>query len=109
MQNFERLAHIQGVVTAGLINPQGDLLASVSNTPMSHEKIRFIGETCFNVMEALSLRRLPAQEGVARLGEYALVWREWQGNVLFLLLESKVNDAVLRWLWDSVLSLLQPR
>jgi hypothetical protein len=108
LNSFERLAHIQGVVAAAMVSPSGELLASVTNSPISREKLRFVGETCASIIESLELRQMPAGEGVAHLGEYSLVWRDWGGSALFLLLESDVNDAVLAWLWDSVRSLLNP-
>jgi hypothetical protein len=104
---FERLAHIECLVAAAMVSPRGELLASVTNSPISREKLRFVGEICSNVMETLQLRQLEAMEGRAAFGDYTLIWRDYGGSTLFLLLESGVNDAVVAWLWDTVRSLLQ--
>ena len=104
---FEQISLIQGVIAAAYVSGDGQLAGWCANSAISPENLRFAGETCRVILSANRAEQRAANLGAVAFGNRTLVFRE-TGNGLFLAyLDSLVNEAVLKWLFEQVEPMLE--
>ena len=103
---FEQISLIQGVIAAALISAEGKLQGWCANSAISPDKLSFIGETCRVVLSANRDEQRLAHTGTAAFGNRTLIFREGPSGLFLVYLDSPVNEAVLKWLWERVNPLL---
>jgi hypothetical protein len=104
---FEQIALIQGMIAAAFVSDEGKLTGWCSNTALSPEQLCFIAETCRVILSANRAEQRAAHTGVAAFGNRTLVFREGDAGLFMAYLDSPTNDAVLDWLWQQVIPLLE--
>ncbi len=104
---FEKIALIQGMIAAAFVSDEGKLVAWCANSAISPENLFFIGETCRVMLSANRAEQRFANIGVAAFGERTLIFREGEAGLFLAYLDSPTNDAVLEWLWEQVIPLLE--
>jgi hypothetical protein len=103
---FEHISLIQGVIAAAFISTEDKLEGWCANSAISPDKLCFIGETCRVVLSANRGEQRLADTGTAAFGNRTLIFREGPSGLFLVYLDSPVNEAVLKWLWERVNPLL---
>ena len=104
---FEKIALIEGMIAAAFVTTEGKLGGWCANSVISPDNLFFIAETCRVVLSANRAEQRPANVGVVAFGNRTLVFREGEHGFFMAYLDSPTNDAVLKWLFDQVLPLLE--
>jgi hypothetical protein len=104
---FEKIALIEGMIAAAFVTGEGKLGGWCANSVISPDNLCFIAETCRVVLSANRAEQRPANAGVVAFGSRTLVFREGEAGIFVAWLDSPTNDAVLKWLFDQVLPLLE--
>jgi len=104
---FEKIALIEGMVAAAFVSSEGKLAGWCANSVISPDNLFFIAETCRVILSANRAEQRPAHIGVVAFGSRTLVFREGEAGLFLAYLDSPTNDAVLKWLFDQVLPLLE--
>jgi hypothetical protein len=104
---FEKIALIEGMIASAFVTPDGKLAGWCANSVISPDNLFFIAETCRVVLSANRAEQRPANTGVVAFGNRTLVFREGELGFFMAYLDSPTNDAVLKWLFDQVLPLLE--
>ncbi len=104
---FEKIALIEGLVAAAFVSETGKLGGWCANSVISSDNLCFIAHTCQVILSANRAEQRPAHTGVVAFGERTLVFREWESGLFMAYLDSPTNDAVLKWLFDQVVPLLE--
>ena len=104
---FEQIALIQGMIAAAFISDEGKLMAWCANSAISPDNLLFIGETCRVILSANRAEQRAAHTGIVEFGNRTLIFRECEAGLFLAYLDSPTNDAVLQWLWEQVIPLLE--
>ena len=104
---FEKIALIEGLVAAAFVSEGGKLAGWCANSVISPDNLAFIAQTCQVILSANRAEQRAAHTGVVAFGERTLVFREGEPGLFMAYLDSPTNDAVLKWLFDQVLPLLE--
>jgi hypothetical protein len=104
---FEKIALIEGMIAAAFVTDEGKLAGWCANSVISPDNLCFIAETCRVILSANRAEQRPAHIGVVAFGSRTLVFREGEPGLFMAYLDSPTNDAVLKWLFDQVLPLLE--
>ena len=94
-------------MAAAFISDEGKLVGWCANSAISPENLSFIAETCRVILSANRAEQRSAHTGVVTLGNRTLIFREGESGIFITYLDSLTNDAVLSWLWEQVLPLLE--
>src|SRR5271163_2350274 len=95
------------MIAAAFVADGGKLAGWCANSVISPDNLCFIAETCRVVLSANRAEQRPAHIGVVAFGSRTLVFREGEAGMFMAYLDSPTNDAVLKWLFDQVLPLLE--
>lgn len=95
------------MIAAALVTDGGKLAGWCANSVISPDNLCFIAETCRVILSANRAEQRPAHIGVVAFGSRTLVFREGEPGIFIAYLDSPTNDAVLKWLFDQVLPLLE--
>ncbi len=95
------------MIAAAFISDEGKLVGWCANSAISPENLSFVAETCRVILSANRAEQRMAQMGVAAFGNRTLVFREAGTGLFIAYLDSPTNDAVLAWLWEQVVPLLE--
>ena len=104
---FEQIALIQGLIAAAFITGEGKLTGWCANSAVSPDNLAYIAETCRVILSANRAEQRAAHTGVVAFGKRTVVFREGEAGLLLIYLDSPVNEAVLKWLFDQVNPLLE--
>jgi hypothetical protein len=94
-------------MAAAMISAEGKLAGWCANSAISPENLTYIAETCRVILSANRAEQRAANTGVVAFGKRTLVFREAEAGLLLIYLDSPVNEAVLNWLFDQVVPLLE--
>jgi len=95
------------MIAAAFVTHEGTLAGWCANSVISPDNLCFIAETCRVVLSANRAEQRAANTGVVAFGSRTLVFREGEPGLFMAYLDSPTNDAVLKWLFDQVLPLLE--
>jgi len=95
------------MIAAAFVTDGGKLAGWCANSVISPDNLSFIAETCRVILSANRAEQRPANVGVVAFGSRTLVFREGEQGLFMAYLDSPTNDAVLKWLFDQVLPLLE--
>jgi hypothetical protein len=104
---FEKIALIQGLIAAAFVTSEGKLAGWCANSAISPDNLGYIAETCRVILSANRAEQRAAHTGVGAFGRRTVVFRESEAGLLLIYLDSPVNEAVLKWLFDQINPLLE--
>jgi len=104
---FEKIALIQGLIAAAFVTADGKLAGWCANSAISPENLTYLAETCRVILSANRAEQRAAHTGMVAFGKRTVIFREGEAGILLIYLDSPVNEAVLKWLFDQINPLLE--